>query len=106
MLAKTFGTIVIIFICLLMLPVGIGIIGGIFGVIFGVVGAVFGALFGIIGGIFGAIFGFFGWLFEALFGWGDWDFHGPFGFVDCGDVFTWMLIIVVVALLVKSKRPA
>jgi hypothetical protein len=103
MLSKTVGTVVIIFICILMFPIAIGLIGGAFGIVVGVIGAVFGAIFGVIGGLFGAVFGFFGWLLDSLFGWGDMEFHGPFGFVEC-NVLTWAIIVIVVALLVKGKK--
>jgi hypothetical protein len=99
-MTKTIGAVIIFFICILMFPVAIGLIGGVFGVVVGVFGAVFGAIFGIIGGLFGAIFGFIGWLFEGLFGW---SWHGPFGFNDC-NILTWAIVFLVVALLVKGKR--
>lgn len=107
MATKTLGTIIVVFICILMLPVGLGLIGGVFGIIFGVIGAVFGAVFGVIGGLFGMVFGFFGWLFDGIFGWGDFGWHGPFGFVE-SNILTWAIIVLVVALLINKQknRPA
>jgi hypothetical protein len=105
MITKTLGTIIIVFICILMFPVAFAIVGGAFGIVIGVLGAVFGAVMGVIGGVFGAIFGFFGWLFEGLFGWG-WHFDWPFRFFNC-NIFTLAAIVLVIALVArsKSKRP-
>ena len=97
MISKTIGAIFIALVCILMFPVGIAIIGGVFGIVVGVLGAVFGAIFGIIGGIFGAIFGFIGWIFDGIFDW-----HGPFGFFSC-NIFTMAALAVIVALAIKSK---
>ena len=94
MITKTLGTIVIVFICILMFPVAIGILAGFFGVVAGVIGAVFG----VIGGIFGAIFGLFGWVFEGLFGG-----HWHYGFPNC-NIFALAAIILVVALIVRKKQ--
>lgn len=96
-MTKAIGAIFVAIICILMFPVAIAIIGGVFGIVIGVFGAVFGAIFGVIGGLFGAIFGFFGWIFDGIFGWG-----GPFGFFEC-NFFTLVVFAVVVALLMKSK---
>jgi hypothetical protein len=93
MVVKTLGTLFIVLICILMLPIGLGIIGGVFGIVVGVIGAVFGAFAGIIGGIFGAIFGVFG----SIFHW-----HWPFGFFHC-NFFTLTTLAVVVALIIKSQ---
>ncbi len=94
MITKTLGTVLIIFVCILMLPVGIGILGGFFGIVAGVFGAVFGIIGAVIGGIFGAI----GWLFDGLFNW-----HSPFGFFSC-NAFLLVSIVVVLALAVRSKK--
>lgn len=93
MITKTLGTIIIIFVCLLMLPVAVGILGGFFGIVAGAIGAVFG----IIGGIIGAIFGLLGWLFDSLFNW-----QLPHIFFNC-NIFTIAAIILVVAIIVKRK---
>ena len=95
MAAKSIGTIILVIIGILLLPVVFGILGGIFGVIFGV----FGAIFGVIGAIFGAIFGIFGWLFDGLFGWNDFHF-GHFNF----NLITIAIIVLLAAVLAK-KRP-
>jgi MFS family permease len=97
MITKTIGTLFIIIACILMFPVGIAIVGGVFGIVVGVFAAVFGAFAGIIGGIFGAIFGVFGWMFKGLFHW-----HWPFGFFNC-NIFTLAAIVLVIAIIAKSK---
>jgi hypothetical protein len=97
MITKTLGTIVIVILCILMLPIGIGIIGGIFGIVAGVIGAVFGGIAGAIGAVFGAVFGILGWTFDGLFNW-----HWPFGFFRC-NLFTLIAIVLVVAFLAKSR---
>lgn len=97
MATKTLGTILIVFVCILLFPIGIGILGGVFGIVMGVFGAVFGAFAGIIGGIFGAIFGVFGWLFEGLFWWdSDYSF---FNF----NLFTLTALVFLVVLLSRNK---
>ena len=70
--SKSVATLLIIIVCILLFPVAIGIIGGVFGLVGGILGAIFGAIggvigaiFGVIGAIFGAIFGFIGWLFDG-----------------------------------------
>ena len=97
---KTLTLVLIVILCALFLPVAIGIIGGVVGIIgsviggiFGLIGGIFGGLMGIIGGFFGAVFGFFGWLFGAPV---HWHFFGH-------DIFTIILVIVVIALLARSK---
>ncbi len=99
MITKTLGTLAIIIICIMVFPVGLAIVGGVFGIVVGVLGAVFGAVFGVIGGIFGAVFGFFGWIFDGLFSW-----HWPFGLFDC-NFFTFVAIVFVIAMMVKSRSP-
>ena len=95
MATKTLGTLLIVILCIFLLPVGLGIIGGIFGIVVGVFGAVFGA----IAGIFGAIFGVFGWLFDGLFGWCDMDA----GFPEF-NIFTIAALVLIVFLLSRNKR--
>jgi hypothetical protein len=99
MIAKTLGTLVIVFLCILMVPIFFGVLGGIFGVVVGVLGAVVGAIGGIIGGIFGAIFGGLGSLFNGLFNW-----HLPFGFFSA-KIFAIVAIVFVVVMISKSRRP-
>ena len=103
MITKTIGTIIVIFLCILMFPVAIALVGGVFGIAAGVIGAVFGAIIGVIGAIFGAIFGVLGWIFEGIFGWGwDRDFDWPFNFFNC-NIFTLAAIVLVIALVARSK---
>ena len=103
--SKTLTTVLIVIVCALLLPVFIGIIGGIFGLIgsliggvFGLIGGLFGIVIGFIGSLFGAVFGFFGWLFGEPFHW-----HGPIHFLD-GDVFAVILIIVLIVLMSGYKK--
>lgn len=97
MITKTIGTIIILLLAILIFPVGIGILGGLFGIIVGIIAAVFGSIAGILGGIFGAIFSVFGWIFDGLFDW-DW----PFGIFNC-NIFTLAAIVLVIALIARSK---
>ncbi|MFZ6011625.1 MAG: hypothetical protein ACOYXT_14875 [Bacteroidota bacterium] len=99
-MTKALGTLAIVFICILLFPIGIGIIGGVFGIVIGVLGAVFGAIAGIIGGIFGAIFGVIGWAFDGIFGW-DCDWHPDFFH---GNVWTIALVIIIVALITRKRK--
>lgn len=116
--SKTLSTILIVIVCLLLFPVIIGIVGGVFGVVGGVIGGIFGAIagiigavfgaiggvigavFGIIASIFGAIFGFFGWLL------GDWDhpWHGPFHWFD-KDILGALALVIIVLLIARSRTP-
>jgi hypothetical protein len=94
MITKTLGTIVIIFICILMFPVAFGIIGGLFGIVAGVFGAVIGA----IGAVIGGIFSLFGWFFDGLFNW-----HWPYRFFNC-NIFTLAAIVLIIALALRRKQ--
>ena len=107
MQSKTLTTILIVIICILLFPVVIGIIGGVFGIIgsiigglFGLIGGVFGALFGIIGGLFGAVFSFIGWIFGFPFHW-----DGPDFFHN--DLFTVVILVLVIVMIsrVRNTRP-
>lgn len=105
--SKSLSTILIVIVCVLLFPLIIGIIGGVFGVVAGIIGAVFGAIggaigavFGVIGAIFGAIFGIFGW----IFGGGDDYWHGPFHFFD-KDLFAAIALVIVAVLIVRSRNP-
>jgi hypothetical protein len=93
MVIKTIGTFFIVIMCILMFPIGIGILGGVFGIVIGVIAAVFGAFAGIIGAIFGGVFKLFGWVFHP---------HWPFGFFHC-NFFTLAAVVLIIALIVKSK---
>lgn len=99
MLVKTITAFLILFVCILFLPVAIGIIGGVMGAIAGLVGALFGTLAGIIGGIFGAIFGVIEWLFERIFGVGVWN-----GIFCNAHVFVLVGLVILFALLMQKKR--
>lgn len=97
MIAKTIGTIIIVLLAILMVPVGIGIIGGLFGIVVGIILAIVGSIAGLLGGIFRAIFDVLGWMFHGLFDW-DW----PFGFFS-SNIFTLAAIVLVIALIARPK---
>jgi hypothetical protein len=99
-MTKVLGTIVIVLICIIMFPIGIGIIGGAFGLVFGVFGAVFGAIGGIIGGIFSAIFGIFRFAFHGLWGW-----SCPNLFFPHNNVFSIIVLAIIVAIIIKQRKP-
>lgn len=100
-MTKTASVLLIVLLCILLFPIGIGLIGGAFGIVFGVFGAVFGAIFGVIGGLIGAIFGLFGWIFESIFDFG-WDCDGPFGF-HRNNIFTIAALVIIVVLIAKKS---
>jgi hypothetical protein len=89
MATKTVSTFAVIIICILLLPVGIGICGGIFGLIAGLIGAIFG----IIGGIFGALFGAIGVGMR-------WIFHNPFSI----DLNLGVLLLIILVVVIASKK--
>jgi hypothetical protein len=99
MMTKTLGTLVIAFLCILMLPIFFGILGGLFGAVMGILGAIFGVIGGIIGGLFSAIFGGLGSLFDGIFNW-----HLPFGFISA-KFFALVAIIFAFVMISKSRRP-
>jgi hypothetical protein len=92
MASKTLATIVIIFACIIFIPLTIGIIGGVFGLIVGI----FGGIIGLIGGLIGGIFGLIGSIFKGIFYWPFAIFHWNF--------FSVVLIVLVLALAIKSRR--
>jgi hypothetical protein len=102
--SKTLATIMVVFVCVMLFPIFIGIIGGIFGVIGGVVGGlfgfigwIFGAIFGAIGALFGAFFGLFGWMFGDHWHWpGGW-FHR--------DFFTVLALVLFIVLISRARTP-
>src|SRR5687768_12146969 len=102
--SKTIATIMVVFICVLLFPVFIAIVGGIFGVIggiigglFGFIGWLFGTIFGAIGAVFGAFFGAFGWIFYDHWHWpGSW-FNR--------DVLTVLALVLIVILISRSRMP-
>jgi hypothetical protein len=99
-MTKVLATIIIVLICIIMFPIGFGIIGGVFGIIFGVFGAVFGAIGGIIGGIFSAIFGVFRFAFHGLLGW-----DCPRFFFPHNNVFSIVVLAIIVAIIIKQRKP-
>jgi hypothetical protein len=99
-MTKVLATLIIALMCIILFPIGIGIIGGVFGLVFGVFGAVFGAIGGIIGGIFGAIFGVFGSLFHGLFGW-----DCPRIFFPHNNLFSIVVLAIIVAIIIKQRKP-
>jgi hypothetical protein len=92
MASRTLATIVIIFACIIMFPIVIGIVGGVFGIIAGVFGAVFGVFGALIGGFFGMLGGIFGGIFNCHLGFFHWNF------------FSIALIVLIVVLITKSRR--
>ena len=96
-MTRALGTFLVVIILILMFPLGIAIIGTVFGVMVGAIGGVFGAIIGVFGAIFGVIFGAIGAIFDGLFGW-----HWPFGFA-CNPLL-FLTIIVVIALALRSRQ--
>ena len=95
---KTLATIIVVFLSVLLIPMAIGIIGS----VFGIVGDIAGAFFSIVGAIFGAVFSFIG----ALFGWlfyGHFEWHWPFHFFSW-DLFTVAALVLLVVVLTRSKN--
>jgi len=100
--SKTVTTIALVIVCMLLFPVAIGIVGGVFGVVGGILGGLFGIFTGLLGAIFGAIAGLFGVAF-GIFGWGGADpWHGSFSFFD-RDVLTAIILVVVVVLMTRPR---
>lgn len=102
--SKTLTTVLIVIICVLLFPVVIGLIGGVFGIIgsiigglFGLIGGVFGAVFGLIGGLFAAVFSFIGWIFGFPFHW-----DGP-GFFH-NDLFTVVILVLVIVMISRARN--
>lgn len=99
--SKTLATCLLIIIGILLFPLIIGAIAGVFGVfgsilgaIFGAIGGLFGMIFGLIGSVFGAVFGLIGWIFDFSF-----PFHG-----DVPRTIALVLIAVVIYLIVRSRK--
>jgi len=102
--SKTLATIMVVFICVLLFPVFIGVVGGIFGVIggimggiIGLIGGLFGVVIGAIGAVFGAIFGVIGWMFDEPFR-GHWPIQ-PFS----RDLVTVIVLVLIVVLFTRSR---
>jgi hypothetical protein len=97
--SKTLATVMLIFIGILLIPVCIGIIGGVFGVIGSVLGAVFGIIGGMLSAIFGVIGGIFGWIF---YGDNDREWTNHFFHWDFFTVFAVALVII----LITRRKPS
>lgn len=104
MQSKTLTTVLIVIICVLLFPVIIGLIGGVFGIIgsviggvFGLIGGVFGAVFGLIGGLFAAVFSFIGWIFGFPFHW-----DGPDFFHN--DLFAFVILALVIVMISRARN--
>jgi len=87
---KTLTTIIVVFICIILFPIGIGLIGGLFGVVIGIFGSIIGVIGSIIGGVIGAIGSVFGWIFGAFFGLFHWNIF---------------LLVIVCLIIVLVARP-
>jgi hypothetical protein len=99
-MTKVLGIIFLAIICMIMFPIGIGLIGGAFGLVFGVFGAIFGVIGGIIGAIFSAIFGVFGSIFGGVFGW-----DCPRFFFPHNNVFSIVILAIIVAVIIRQRKP-
>ena len=87
------STVLIVLLIVFTFPLWLGLAGGLFGLIVGLLGAAFGIIAGVFGAVFGAIGGIFGWFF-------DWPFNGFFRW----NIFSVILIAVIIALVARSKR--
>lgn len=74
-------------------PIGIGIIGGLFGLIAGLFGAAIGIVAGVFGAVFGMLGGVFGWAFNG---------HEPFFWND--KIVIAILLVVGILLISKKSR--
>jgi hypothetical protein len=99
MITKTIGILFLVIGCVLIIPVAIAVVGGVFGIAVGIIGGVFGAIFGVIGAVIGGIVTMLDWIFGWIFDW-DWPLYG---FWSCNPI-TLILIAVIIALLLKSRR--
>ena len=97
---KAFSFLIIGFLALLLIPICIGLAGGLFGLFFGLIG---GAI-GLVAGLFGAVIGVIAWIFKGifhlLFGW-----HWGLGFhpwVHWNGF--WVILLIIVILAVSSQR--
>ena len=93
---KTFSFLVIGFLLLFVVPLCIGIVGGMFGLIFGVIGLVFG----LIGFILKSIAWIFSSITHLLFGW-----HTEFGFHEWHWHFNgYVLAALIILIIAISQR--
>jgi len=99
---KAFSFLLVAFVLLLVLPLAIGLGGGLFGLAIGLVGGLIGLLFGIFGAIIGAIAWIFKTIFHLLFGW-----HMGFGhhhwFHFNGYIFAAIIVVIIAVALNKKK---
>ena len=89
------STVLIVLLLVFTFPIWLGIAGGILGVVAGVFGAIIGIFAGIFGAIAGIIGGIFGWVF---------DWHWPFPGFFHWNFFTIVAIVLVIALLSRSRK--
>jgi len=89
---KVLAILCAVFFGIFMIPIAIGIVGGVFGAVVGI----FGAIFGIIGGIFGAIFGGV----CSIFDWATPGWHVGYHV----NIFTVAAIALLIILVSKSSR--
>ena len=97
MTTNSLTIVLIIIACILLLPLGIAVIGGAFGIVVSIVGALIGAIFGLAGAIIGAVFSFIGWIFELIFGC-FWNLN-----LFDANVLTISIVIALVLVLSKSR---
>ncbi len=77
-------------------PIWIGLLGGLFGLVFGLLGGIFGLIGGILGGVFGLI--------GSIFGWGDYGWHGDWGHHHYHMNGFWIVVaIIAIAFALKSR---
>jgi hypothetical protein len=94
--ASSSSTVLVVLALLITFPFWIALGAG----LFGVVASVFGVLFGIITAIVGAIASIVTIPFKILFGWG----HGWHFWPHHSNGFAWLAIIIIIALVLKSKN--
>lgn len=98
MTTNSLNVILIIILCIILIPVGFGIIGGAFGVLLAIIGGLFGAIFSVVGSLIRAIFSVIGWFFDLITGcfWNDGIFEG--------NVFTIFLLVILVIALSRNRN--
>ncbi|HYG01254.1 MAG TPA: hypothetical protein VD927_02360 [Chryseosolibacter sp.] len=98
MTTNSLNVILIVVLCIILIPVGFGIIGGAFGILAAIIGGLFSVIFAVIGSVFGAVFSVIGWLFDLITGcfWSD-------GILE-GNAFTIFVLVVLVIVLSRNKN--
>jgi len=95
------STLLIALVLIITFPLWFGLGMGLFGLIVGLMGAAVG----LIAGFFGLIIGLIALPFKLLFGWGDWGWGCDiFPHVGHGRTFTFLVIIIIAALIVRNRR--